>query len=335
MKTTFAITEFFPGMGTLCAPFSEGLKVHGEVRVSSAAEIDARYLGMFSRQHPEASTYLGSVAAYAPEEISAEAESAFTVFLAGVPCTGASLAGMAKNHLSAPEMHSDVGALFLPTLHYITMHKPMLVCFENVPNYANTLSARLIRSHLAILGYEVTERVLNPYTDFGVATERVRWVLIASRAGRFEWNYTPRAFTGDISHLLDAESEADRADEFTPEQVAAHTKYCDRKAAEGCGFSRRILERTSTKVPTIPKSYGKIQPTGVFLKSGSSYRMLRPAEVARIHGFGPAFIETIKLIPKTTAYEVLGQGVVAAPFRSLGEAIGAWVAAKSAMKAAA
>ena len=54
--------------------------------------------------------------------------------------------------------------------------------------------------------------------------------------------------------------------------------------------------------------------------------MLRPREIARIHGFGPKFIEVIEQLPKTTAYEVLGQGVVAKPFRNLGESLGRWAA---------
>jgi DNA (cytosine-5)-methyltransferase 1 len=329
----FSITEFFPGMGTLCAAFASGLSRYGSVSVAGAAELDGRYLSMFSKQHPEASTFLGSVTQYAPEEISTSRRG-LKFYLAGVPCVGASLAGRSKNAISSAEMHSSAGHLFLPTLHFIARHMPSCCVFENVPQYAKTFSAKLIREYLASLGYKMTEYVVNPFTDFETATERIRWIMVASRIGVFEWNYTPKAFAGTIEHLLDPESVADRADEFSAEQVAAHTRYCDRKASEGCGFSRRILERTSTKVPTIPKSYGKIQPTGVFLRSGETYRLLRPREVARIHGFGPKFITMIERLPKTTAYEVLGQGVVARPFEALGAAIGEWVSTKSALLAA-
>ena len=315
-------------MGTLTSPLIEGLVRHGSASVSAVAELDGRYLSLFSRQHSEASTFLGSVTNYAPEELLTAARDAVRVFVAGIPCTGASLAGRSKNGLAAAEMHQDVGALFLPFLHQVSLSLPDVIVCENVAQYASTFSATVIRQHLSRLGYSITEKVVNPFTDFETATERVRWIMVATRIGRFEWEYTPRAFTGTIESLLDPVSEADADDEFSEEQVSAHTKYCDRKAKEGCGFSRRILERTSTKVPTICKSYGKVQPTSTFLRSGYTYRMLRPREVARIHGFGPAFIEAIESMPKTTAYEVLGQGVVAKPFRALGNAIGEWIVAK-------
>lgn len=334
---TFALTEFFPGFGSLCASLSEGLARFGDVRVAGAVELDGRYLRLFSKQHPESSTFLGSVTGYAPAETSLPQPEATTIFVAGVPCQGASKSGAAKNHLSAAEMHADVGHLFLPTLHHISQKRPMLCVLENVPAYKHTVSAAIIRTFLAKLGYSVTEHVVNPFADFATATERVRWILVASRIGPFAWNYTPQPFTGTIAHLLDPVSPADLSDEFSPEQVAAHTKYCARKAAEGCGFSRRILTRDSVKVPTIPKSAGKIQPTGVFVASGTSansYRMLRPREIARIHGFGPEFINIIEQLPKTTAYEVLGQGVVAAPFRALGGALAAFVAATRLQRAA-
>ncbi|MCS6273995.1 MAG: DNA cytosine methyltransferase [Opitutus sp.] len=323
----YHLAEFFPGMGTLAAPFCEGLSLNGDVVFGGAAELDGRYLELFSHQHPGASTYLGSVSHYAPEELlTASPTGAIRILVGGIPCTGSSAAGKSKRHLTAAEMHPDVGALFIPFLHQVTLSLPDLVVCENVPPYATSFSAQMIRNHLERLGYLITEKVVNPYTDFETATERKRWIMVASRMGCFHWNYTPRAFTGTIEHLLDPVSDADAADEFTAEQVAAHTKYLARKAAEGCGFARRILERTSIKVPTICKTYGKIQPSSSFLSSGETYRMLRPREIARIHGFGPKFIEVIDQLPKTTAYEVLGQGVVAAPFRSLGSAIGEWVA---------
>jgi site-specific DNA-cytosine methylase len=228
-------------------------------------------------------------------------------------------------------MHPDVGHLFIPTLHEITLRRPEGVVFENVSNYRTTFSAAAIRAHLSAIGYQLSEYVVNPFTDFNTATERVRWVMVASRLGRFSWDYSPVHFSGTIENLLDPVTDQDKADEFSPAQVAAHTKYCDRKASEGCGFSRRILTRQSVKVPTIPKSYGKIQPTGVFVSSGTSegsYRLLRPTEVARIHGFDDAFIAAIAKLPRTTAYEVLGQGVVARPFEALGEAIGKFFAAR-------
>ena len=338
MSTTFNVTEYFPGMGTLCSPFTEGLRQHGSVKVSGAVELDTRYLRLFSRQHPEASTFLGSVTGYSPEEVSTGDANSVSIFVAGIPCTGASTAGRSKNHLSAAEMHPDVGHLFLPTLHYITRHLPDMVVFENVKQYATTFSAAAIRRHLTTLGYEISEKVVNPFTDFETATERVRWILVGSRIGSFRWDYEARPFTGTIEHLLDPVTPLDREEQFSEKQVAAHTAYIARKQAEGCGFARRILSRNATKVPTLPKSMGKIQPSGTFTDSGcdaGTYRMLRTREVARIHGFGPEFISVIETLPATLGYEVLGQGVVARPFRALGEALARFAVSRHVASAAA
>lgn len=312
------VVEMFPGGGTHLEALTTGLRQGGvEVSVVGLIELEPRYLAMSAKAHPESSTWNGSAGTWHPAELSAVRNS-IRVFAAGIPCQGASGAGISKNGLTCAEEHPDVGYLFLTTIHYIRLHKPDIVVLENTDAYKGTLSARLIRESLIASGYKIDERVVNPLKEFNTPTQRKRWILVASRIGHFSWIYEAKPFTGTLAEFLDPVSDLDEAESMTTEQVAAHDKYCARKAAEGCGFSRRVLTHAANSLPTLPKSYGKLQPTGVFIKTRTTYRMLRPHEIARLHGFKRDLFADL---PKTTQYELYGQGVVANPFISLGECI--------------
>ena len=82
------IIEMFPGGGTLLAALSTGLtEGGGEVSVSGLIELEARYLAIAAKAHPEASTWSGSAGEWHPAELSAPRNAA-RIFVAGVPCTG-------------------------------------------------------------------------------------------------------------------------------------------------------------------------------------------------------------------------------------------------------
>ncbi len=315
----------FPGGGTLLAALKQGLESAGaQVHVAGLIELEPRYLAVAAKAHPDASTWSGSAGTWHPAELSAP-RSATRIFVAGIPCTGASPAGRSKNRLKCAEEHPDVGYLFLPVVHYVRRHRPELVVLENTATYRDTLSARLIRDALVASGYVVDERVINPHAEFAAPTERRRWVLVASRIGRFTWLYEAKSFAGTAGEFLDPEGPEDDAESAPPSQVTADAKYCARKKAEGCGFAMTLVDRGTMRLHVLPKSYGRRQPTGTFVRTRTSYRMLRPREVARIHGFEQ---ELFAGLPKTLQYELYGQGVVAAPFVSLGECLGRFVRAR-------
>ncbi len=312
------IVEMFPGGGTLLAALTTGLTAGGgEVAVGGLIELEVRYLAIAAKAHPEASTWTGSAGEWHPAELSAPRD-AVRIFAAGIPCTGSSPAGISKNGLSCAEEHPDVGYLFLPTIHYIRLHKPEIVVLENTFAYKGTLSARLLRDALSESGYTIEERIVNPLQEFATPSERRRWILVASRVGRFTWLYEAKAFAGTLGDYLDPEGPEDDAESATPTQVAADAAYCARKKSEGCGFDMTVVDRGSKRIGVIPKSYGRRQSTGTFVRTAKSYRMIRPREISRLHGFKR---ELFPDAPKTTQYELYGQGVVASPFISLGECL--------------
>lgn len=315
------VIEMFPGGGTLMEALTTGLKQAGaEAVVGGLIELEARYLAISAKAHPEASTWTGSAGEWHPAEMSIArtVERMPRIFVAGIPCTGASKAGLSKNGLSCAEEHPDVGYLFLPTIHYIRLHKPEIVVLENTDAYRGTLSARLLRNALAASGYTFEERIVNPLKEFATPSQRKRWILVASRIGLFSWIYEAKVFTGTLAAFLDPEGPEDDADSATPMQVAAADKYCARKKAEGAGFARAIVGPEDVRIGVVPKSYGKRQHTGTYVRTKKSYRMLRPREIARIHGFKR---DMFAGLPKTTQYELYGQGVVASPFICLGVSI--------------
>ena len=323
--TRVEVADVFSGAGTLTRALIDGLRQHLLAEAVGCVEVEGNYLARWSAAHESASTFLGSVTKYHPAELAMPSTSGVIRIAAmGVPCTGTSKAGRSKNHLAAPEEHRKVGHLFIPAAHYIRQHRPDIVVFENVPEYQGTLSARCLRTALAASGYSLTERVVNSFTEFAVPTERRRWVAVASRIGAFNWVFEPKPFTGTLGAYLDAEGVQDAEDVATSAQLAADAKFLNRKAAEGCGFRMRLVDRASTKCPTICRSYGKRQPSATFVKVGDSYRMIRPDEVRRLHGFPEDFPMPSSA---TLSYEIFGQGVTYAPFYALGEALGEFLAA--------
>jgi DNA (cytosine-5)-methyltransferase 1 len=315
------IFEMFSGIGTLTRALVDGMCPHVDVSVVGCAELEAKYLRPWSEQHREASTFAGSVGVYHASELSLVKKSAeaVRVLVAGIPCTGASVAGLSKGGLSTAEEHDDVGHLFLYVAHYIRRHLPDVVVFENVIPYIRTMSADALRDTLRHSGYEISEYKLDSYEQFAAPTQRKRWALVASRIGAFNWEFKPRKFEGTIEQFLDAPSELDELESAKPHQVEADARYIARKKSEGCGWRTVILDRDSPKAPTFVKTYHKRHCVGPFLRTKTSYRMFRPREIARMMGCPDDFV-----LPESraTAIEVIGQGVHTLPFRSLGDAIG-------------
>lgn len=308
--------EMFAGGGTLGFAFEAGAR---GVSFSGASELSPQYLQAWSAHRPEADTFGGDITAFHPAEVSPARNGAAMILLAGIPCTGASLAGRSKNKLSCAEEHAKAGHLFIPTLLWIRTHKPEAVVFENVPAYAKSASARSIRDVLSTSGYFLFETVLDAHQNFSTPSRRKRWVMVATRNRPFHMDVPVNPFVGTLDDYLDPESPDDVV--FTEAQVAGHAKYIARKQSENCGWKTTILERDSNSCPTIVRTYYKVQPVGPFVRCKNSYRMLRPREIARLHGF-----PTNLPLPDSNskAIEILGQGVCFAPFAYLGEKLAAF-----------
>ena len=97
---------------------------------------------------------------------------------AGIPCSGASRAGVSKRGLAKMEDHPLVGHLVASVIQWIAALQPAIFIAENVPGYAVSGSAAILRGWLIDAGYVVHEVELDAH-DFGSLEGRVRWFLVA------------------------------------------------------------------------------------------------------------------------------------------------------------
>jgi hypothetical protein len=112
--------------------------------------------------------------------------------------------------------------------------------------------------------------------------------------------------------MLDPPDPAqDRADaECIARTIEGLRVHNARHRAAGHGFGFTEIAGTETRLPTIAKSYHKIN-MGPFVRTSFGLRLLRQAEIERIHG------HTLLTRHYATAVQILGQGVQTRLFRSV------------------
>lgn len=144
----------------------------------------------------------------------------------------------------------------------------------------------------------------------------MRWALVATTDGlpvvesASSQGSEPRITLGALLDDVDADAPCWSSMEYLKSKEA-------RDLAEGKGFAMQLVDANSTSVPTIRKAYNKGGSTDPYVRHPSDARLMRkltPAEHARIKGVPETLISGMSA---TAAHEVLGQGVVCAPFRAL------------------
>lgn len=239
----------------------------------------------------------------------------------GIPCSGAGRAGRAKRGLSKMEDHPEVGHLVFAALMILSKVQPAVVLIENVPLYAETGSAMILRHQLRDMGYECHEALLEG-RDFGSLESRVRWCMVAVTQG-IEFDFEALAPTVRIVErvrsvldpVIGPEDKRWRAMQYLK------TKQ-ERDAAKGSNFKMQIVDADDTSVPTLRKGYHKGGSTDPVLRHPEDPELLRlftAAEHARIKGCPPHLVEGLS---ETIAHQLLGQGIVYEPFRAVGRRIG-------------
>lgn len=233
----------------------------------------------------------------------------------GLPCSGASRAGKSKRGLSMMEDHPEVGHLIHAALALIQKLQPVAIVLENVEDYRASASAQILRSQLRDMGYQIREHVLRA-RDFGSLENRVRWALVATTDG------LPAVESVPVPSRVPGITLGALLDDVEPDAPCwSSMDYLKDKAvrdqAQGKGFAMQLVDASSTSVPTIRKAYNKGGSTDPYVRHPTDERLMRkltPAEHARIKGVPEALISGMSA---TAAHEVLGQGVVCAPFRAL------------------
>ena len=216
-----------------------------------------------------------------------------------------------------PEL-GDTGDLFLPVLKFMSERMPAAAVFENVPAFGSSLAGELFVTHLKRIGYHVSVSILEPNQDWGEIEDRRRWLLVATLDRPFTLRVPHEPSTAPLSAYLDPPDAAqDREDaERIARTIEGLRLHNARHQAAGHGFAFTVVDGTEIRLPVIPKSYHKIN-TGPFVQTPFGPRLLRQAEIERLHGCG------INTRHYSTAVQILGQGVQTRIFqrifRQLGE----------------
>lgn len=243
------------------------------------------------------------------------------VLEAGLPCSGASVAGRAKRGLEHPEAHPDVGHLVVPLLSIIAKVQPAVILLENVKQYLTSASMCILRNQLRDFGYDLHEEVLQA-ADWNALEHRERMCVVAVTKGlSFDFSSLVRPERSErrIGDILDPVSEValcwSRMEGLKAKQ--------ERDKAEGKGFAMQVVTAFDTKCPTITKGYAKVRSTDPKLQHPSNPDLLRqftPAEHARIKGIPELLVSGLS---PTLAHELLGQSICYEPFRAVGRLTGA------------
>lgn len=238
----------------------------------------------------------------------------------GLPCSGASKAGKSKRGLEKMEDHPEVGHLVFAALLILNRTQPAIVLLENVPTYAETASAQILRQQLRDMGYTTHEAVLEG-KDFGCLENRVRWVMVAATHGvQFDFDRLAPAVR-IVRRIADVLDPAIGPDDAKWSEMRGLKAKRERDAERGNGFKMQIVEAEQTSVPTLRKGYHKGGSTDPVLRHPDRPELLRrftSAEHARIKGVPDHLVEGLS---ETTAHQLLGQGIVYEPFRAVGQRI--------------
>lgn len=239
----------------------------------------------------------------------------------GLPCSGASKAGASKRGLSKMEDHPDVGHLVHSALAILNKVQPVVVLLENVPEYANSASAMILRHQLRDMGYNTHEAILEG-RDFGCIENRVRWCLVGTTQG-LDFNMDNLAPTVTMVHKLSDYLDKDiKADDPRYREVAYLKEKEVRDAAKGNSFAMQVISEDSTSVPTLRKGYqkgGSTDPRLIHPTDSTKSRLLTASEHAKIKGVPSKLIHGLS---ESNAHQLLGQGIVYAPFEVVGKRIG-------------
>ena len=299
----FRVLEVFAGGGTMTA----ALTGNATFQVVAGVEIEPDFADEWQARHPDATLVQADIRALHTSELPA-----FDVLIGGIPCTCHSNLGRAKKGLAGKPELGDTGDLFLPVVTLVSERMPAAVVFENVPAFGKSLAGELLVSHLRRLGYHVTVEVLRPNEDWAELEDRQRWLLLGTLAKPFTLQVPHERCCTPMSAFLDRpDSELDRADaERIARTIAGLRVHNARHRAAGHGFAFTEIAGNELRLPTIPRSYHKIN-TGPFVQTPFGLRLLRQAEIERLHG------HTLLTRHYATAVQMLGQGVQTRVFRAV------------------
>lgn len=236
---------------------------------------------------------------------------------AGLPCSGASVAGRAKRKLVHPEAHPEVGHLVVAFIAMVARLNPLAILLENVVPYAQSASMEIIRNQLIDMKYDIHETVVDG-SDWNVFENRRRLVMVAVTSGipfSFSDLTTPVKIKRTLADILQPLATDDPRWSI----MAGLKNKETRDAAEGKSFGMQIFDENSESICTLTKGMQRNRSTDAKIRHPHNPALLRiptPVEHALAKGI-PA--EMIADLCPTIAHEALGQSVIYPAFVAIGK----------------
>ena len=306
--------EYFAGGATLTSAITDDPRF----KLVAAVEISPKFASHFALEHPGVPLYQCDIRDLDPGDLPPAA-----FMFASLPCNCFSTAGTAKKRLCGANELGDTGDLFLSFAHHVASQMPLAVMVENVPGFFGdtTIAGRALMAHLERLGYHVHYFQVNPWDEWAEPQDRKRGVMVATLFSRFYPTIPATPFLGTAGDYLDApDPERDREEaEQIKNHIAGRYRHMARHRAAGNRFGFSVITHQSRRVPTILRSYWKVN-IGPFVECEGGVRLLRIPEIERLMGFAPKKEFTSRSY--STAVEILGQGVQTRIFRQLVSQLG-------------
>jgi DNA (cytosine-5)-methyltransferase 1 len=301
-KPPFKTIEVFCGGGTLSAAIAD----NRDFDLAAGIEIEPKYADVWQQGHPKAALFQADIRRVHATELPPH-----ELLIASIPCTSHSTLGRAKKSLAGKPELGDTGDLYLCVDQIVAHHLPLACVFENVPAFKNSLACLSLVYHLERIGYSISETVVDPWKEWNEPQDRKRWIMVATLRPGFQIRSPQIPFSGTAADFLDAPTDSDRREaERIIGSIEALHRHNKRHAKLGHGFGFTTIKRDSTRVPTIVRSYHKIN-TGPFVETPHGLRLLHKEEVERLMGC------EIDCAHYATAIEILGQGVQTRIFRKI------------------
>ena len=241
------------------------------------------------------------------------------VLTIGIPCEPFSVKRRngAGGAALPPEAH-ELGDMTFWALRVIDHLNPATVVVEEAPGFLKSGAGCMLLTALRRMGYEVGTEVLDS-TEHGALTVRRRAVIVAT-TGCAPVFPERRAATRTLAEVLETVPEEAWFDRTSKAWLFRHW---EQQSAKGNGFAPRlgagVVGPESTHVSAVSKRYFNEQGDGTVVAHPTrpdTYRWLTLTEVKAIQGV-PA--DYFLGAARTTAGNVLGQGVVVSTFRQVFE----------------
>jgi len=215
-----------------------------------------------------------------------------------------------------PEAH-ELGDMVYWAMKAADVLNPHTVIVEEVPRFLESGAAFILRLALDRMGYHVEARIVDPL-DHGALTGRKRAVIVATTFDAVDWPEPSPGSDRRIGELLD-DIPADSELWFNRKTKPWLYDHWQRQSERGNGFEPPKLTAGSPSCPTIKKRYFAGQGDNPVVqhhrpRMRDHHRWLTLDEVRRLMGLPEGYALGAA---KTTAGEVLGQGVQIETFARL------------------